>query len=829
MSVQGFVFDPTVSSAVPASSAPAVAAAPAGRPAGPLSPDLLRRMHRYWMAANYLTVGQIFLQDNPLLREPLGPEHIKPRLLGHWGTSPGLSLIYVHLNRLINERDVNAIYLAGPGHGGPAVIANVYLEGTYSEVYTDAGRSVAGLRRLFRQFSTPGGIPSHVSVPTPGSIHEGGELGYVLAHAFGAAFDNPDLLVVAVVGDGEAETAPLEGAWKSTSFLNPARDGAVLPILHLNGYKISGPTVLGRNRDDDVRLLLEGHGYDVHFVAGDDPLIIHQLLAAALDTCYARIRAIQDDARAPGARQLASRPRWPALVLRTPKGWTGPEAVAGQPVEGTFRAHQVPLPNARTSPIELAMLEAWLRRYEPEGLFDDQGALVHDLATLAPTGDRRMGANPHANGGRVLAPLDLPNFRDYAVDVPKPASVQRESTRQFGEMLRDIFVRNGGAANFRLFCPDETNSNRLSSVFEVENRCFVGHHIAIDDHVSGAGRVMEVLSEHLCEGWLEGYLLSGRHGVFVTYESFAMVAASMIVQHTKWLEEAINLSWRAPVASLNILLTSTCWRNDHNGFSHQGPGLIDVMLSKRGTVARIYLPPDANTLLSVADHCLRSRNYTNLIVIDKQPQLQWLSMDAACEHAARGASAWEWAGNTDGPNGGNPDVVLACAGDTPTLETVAAAWLLRRLAPELRVRVVNVIDLMTLYAPSIHPHGMNDSRFIELFTPDKPVVFAFHGYQYAVHQLVHRRPDPARFHVRGFNEQGTTTTPFDMVVLNHMSRFHLAALAIQYGLPLGDRATALVAELQRRVDDAVRYAREHFEDPPEIRDWTWSDGPIASP
>ena len=822
-----FVFDPTISSAAPTPRGVGVFAARSEQVAGPLSPELLQRMHRYWMAANYLTVGQIFLQDNPLLREPLRPEHIKPRLLGHWGTSPGLSLIYVHLNRLIREQDVNTIYLAGPGHGGPAVIANVYLEGTYSEVYPESARSVTGLRWLCRQFSTPGGIPSHVSVPTPGSIHEGGELGYVLAHAFGAAFDNPDLLVAAVVGDGEAETAPLEGAWKSTSFLNPARDGAVLPILHLNGYKISGPTVLGRTRDDDIRRLLEGHSYDVHFVAGDDPMIVHQHLATALDLCYARIRDIQHDARAAGTPRIADRPRWPALVLRTPKGWTGPAVVSGQPVEGTFRAHQVPLPNARTSPAELAMLDTWLRSYEPETLFNDDGALVIELTALAPSGNRRMGANPHANGGRILKPLDLPDFRNYAIDIPKPALVRHASTRQLGEMVRDIFTRNAIATNFRLFCPDETNSNRLSSVFEVESRCFVGRHAAVDDHVSADGRVMEVLSEHLCEGWLEGYLLSGRHGLFVTYESFAMVAASMIVQHTKWLEEAVNLSWRTPVASLNVLLTSTCWRNDHNGFSHQGPGLIDVMLSKRGTVARIYLPPDANTLLSVADHCFRSRNYTNLIVIDKQPQLQWLSMDAACEHAARGASVWEWASSPDIPRDGDPDVVLACAGDTPTLETVAAAWWLRQLAPELRIRVVNVLDLMTLFDPSIHPHGMDDARFIELFTRDKPVVFAFHGYQYAVHQLMHRRPQPARFHVRGFNEQGTTTTPFDMVMLNHMSRYHLAALAIRYGLSAGDRSAQLVADLQRRIDDAVRYTREHFEDPAEIRDWTWTDDPIS--
>lgn len=785
-----------------------------------MNDELLARMHRYWTAANYLTVGQIFLQDNPLLREPLRSEHIKPRLLGHWGTSPGLSLLYVHLNRLIVERDLSMIYLAGPGHGGPAIVANVYLEGSYGEVYPEVGRGVDGMRALFRQFSTPGGIPSHVSVPTPGSIHEGGELGYVLTHAFGAAFDNPDLIVAAVVGDGEAETAPLEGSWKSTSFLNPARDGAVLPILHLNGYKISGPTVLARVGDGDVISLLEGHGYEVHEVAGDDPAIVHRRLATVLDACVDRIRAIQAEARATGAARIEDRPRWPAVVLRTPKGWTGPAIVDGELVEGTFRAHQVPLPKAKTSPEQLAMLEGWMRGYEPETLFDASGALVPELAALAPRGDRRMGATPHANGGTVLVPLDLPDFRDYAVTVPTPATESCESTRQLGLMLRDLFVRNAEAQNFRLFCPDETNSNRLSNVFEVENRCLVGRRLAIDDHVAADGRVMEVLSEHLCEGWLEGYLLTGRHGMFVTYESFAMVSASMTVQHTKWLEEAANLAWRAPVASLNILLTSTCWRNDHNGFSHQGPGLIDVMLSKRGAVTRIYLPPDANSLLSVADHCLRSRNYVNLIVIDKQPQLQWLSMEEACRHAARGASTWAWAGSV---GEGEPDVVLGCAGDTPTLETVAAAWLLRRLAPEIRVRVVNVMDLMTLYAPSIHPHGMTDDRFVELFTRDRPVVFAFHGYQFAVHQLVHRRSHPARFHVRGFNEQGTTTTPFDMVSLNGMSRFHLASLAIEFSpLPAARRAE-LMALLQRRIDDAARHAREQFEDPPEIRDWRWTE------
>ncbi|MEP6491767.1 MAG: phosphoketolase family protein [bacterium] len=779
----------------------------------------MRRIHRYWMAANYLTVGQIFLQDNPLLREPLLPSHIKPRLLGHWGTSPGLSLIYAHLNRLIAEHDANVIYLAGPGHGGPAIVANVYLEGTYSEVYPTITRDTAGLRRLFRQFSTPGGIPSHVSVPTPGSIHEGGELGYVLSHAFGAAFDNPDLIVVAVVGDGEAETAPLEGAWKSTSFLNPARDGAVLPILHLNGYKISGPTVLAREDSEDVIRLLEAHGYEVHTVAGDDPMIVHQSMAATLDACFARIQSIQSDARDEGAANIERRPRWPAIILRTPKGWTGPGVVDGQPMEGTFRAHQVPLPHARASAQELAMLEAWMRSYEPETLFDESGALLADLAELAPSADRRMGANPHANGGRLLRQLDIPDFREYAVKVTAPAVVMHESTRQLGAMIRDVFTRNSAAENFRLFCPDETNSNRFATVFDVENRCLVGRRLPNDDHVSPDGRVMEVLSEHLCEGWLEGYLLTGRHGLFVTYESFAMVSASMTVQHSKWLSEAMSLPWRDPVASLNILLTSTCWRNDHNGFSHQGPGLIDVMLSKRGSVTRIYLPPDANSLLTVADHCLRSKNYVNLIVIDKQPQLQWLSIDDACEHATRGASVWNWASNTDS---GEPDVVLACAGDTPTLETVAAAWWLRRLAPDLRVRVVNVVDLMALYSPSIHPHGMDDARFEALFTHAKPVIFAFHGYQFAMHQLVHRRPHPGRFHVRGFNEQGTTTTPFDMVALNGMSRYHLAILALHFSPLPTDRVAELTAQLSASIDEASRYTREHFEDMPAIRDWQWT-------
>jgi len=806
-----YTFDVRLSSAVSTADGHGV---PAG---GPLSPDLLDRMQRYWHAANYLTVAQIYLLENPLLRDPLRPEHVKPRLLGHWGTSPGLSLIYVHLNRLITERDANVIYLAGPGHGGPALVGHAYLEGTYSEVYPQVTEDVAGLRTLCRRFSTPGGIPSHVSVQTPGSIHEGGELGYVLSHAFGAAFDNPDLIVTAVVGDGEAESGPLAGAWRSTAFLNPVRDGAVLPILHLNGYKISGPTVLGRDSDGNIDAFLRGNGYDAHFVEGDDPHAVHQAFAVTLDACYEQIRAIQDAARSYG---LTERPRWPAVVLRTPKGWTGPKEVGGHPVEGTFRAHQVPMADTRNDPEQLAQLESWMRSYRPEELFDDDGKLAPELAALSPKGDRRMSANPHANGGRLLIDLDVPDFREYAVEVERPAVVRQESTREFGKLLRDIYVRNAASANFRLFCPDETNSNRLGNVFDVENRCFVGPTLTIDDHLAPDGRVMEVLSEHLCEGWLEGYTLTGRHGLFATYEAFAMVSASMTVQHSKWLQEAGNLPWRAPVASLNILLTSTCWRNDHNGFSHQGPGLIDVLLSKRGAVTRVYLPPDANCLLSIADHCLRSRNYVNLIVIDKQPQLQYLDMETAIRHCEQGASIWKRASTYEGAD---PEVVLGAAGDIPTMETVAAAWLLRQLAPDLRVRVVNVVDLTRLFPVEHHPHGTTEAQFVELFTADKPVIFAFHGYQRAIHQLVHGHPDVDRIHVHGFNEQGTTTTPFQMVVMNEMSRFHLAAAAIRRVPRLQDRAPALVAECEARIAAATAYAQAHFEDEPDVRDWVWTD------
>ena len=809
-----FRFDSSISSAVETQEKPQThAPSPA---TGPLAPELLDRMQRYWQAANYLTIGQIYLQENPLLREPLRPEHIKPRLLGHWGTSPGLSLIYVHLNRLIAEQDANVIYLAGPGHGGPALVANVYLEGTYSEVYPNVSRDTAGMRQLFRRFSTPGGIPSHVSVPTPGSIHEGGELGYVLAHAFGAAWDNPDLIVAAVVGDGEAETGPLAASWKGVKYLNAARDGAVLPILHLNGYKIANPTPLGRSSGEEVRALLEANGYEPLFVEGDDPAHVHQTFAAALDQSYAWIRRLQQDARRDGS---APEIQWPAIVLRTPKGWTGPAEVDGLPIEGTFRAHQVPLANVRENAEHLGLLEQWMRSYQPEALFDNNGRFIEELASLAPKGDRRMGANPHANGGTLLKPLNLPDYAKYALPVDAPATERHESTRQFGKMLRDVFTLNKAEANFRITCPDEINSNRLSDVFAVENRCFTGRTISIDDHVTADGRVMEVLSEHLCEGWLEGYLLTGRHGLYVTYEAFAMVSASMTVQHSKWLEEAHRLPWRAPIASLNLLLTSTCWRNDHNGFSHQGPGLIDVLLSKRGTVARIYLPPDANCLLSVADHCLRSRNYVNLIVIDKQPQLQWMNLEAAKEHCARGASIWEWASNCDDDE---PDVVLASAGDVVTQEIIAAACWLRQHAPELRLRVVNVVDLMALFPSEVHPHGMSELHFIELFTADKPVIFAFHGYQRALHAIVHGRPRADRFHVRGFNEQGTTTTPFQMVALNEISRYHLATAALQRANRSDIPTSVLTQRCRDALEAATAYAHEHFEDPPEIRDWVWT-------
>ena len=773
-----------------------------------------RELDAYIRAANYLTVGQIYLQDNALLREPLRPEHIKPRLLGHWGTSPGLNLLCAHLNRVIRRDDLNVLFMAGPGHGGPAVVANAYLEGSYSEIYPHISRDEAGIRRLFRQFSTPGGIPSHAGPPTPGSIHEGGELGYVLTHAFGAAFDNPDLIVAAVVGDGEAETGPLEGSWKGISFLNPVHDGAVLPILHLNGYKIAGPTVLGRTSDEQIAQLLEGHGYRAHFVVGDEPFAVHARLSTVLDECLASIARIQQAAREEG--RVLGRPHWPAIVLRTPKGWTGPKQVDGKQVEGTFRSHQVPVSDVRNNPEHLAILEAWLRSYRPEELFDQTGALLPALAALAPQGARRMSSNVAANAGHTSVALHVPALDDYALAVPEPGRELHESTRQLGLLLRDLYRDN--PKNFRLFCPDETNSNRLGAVFDTEKRCLVASVVAGDDQVSPEGRVMEVLSEHNLQGWLEGYTLTGRYGVFATYEAFALIVASMATQHAKWLEACVELPWRASIPSLNYLLTSTCWRNDHNGFSHQGPGFMDTILSKKGSVARVYLPPDANCLLSVANHCLKSKDYVNLIIIDKQPQLQWLDFEAAKRHCEAGASVWSWAG-TDG--GQTPEVVLACAGDTATLETLAAAAWLRERVPQFKLRVVNVVDLMTLPTASAHPHGMDAERFAELFTNDRHVVFAFHGYPGAVHQLLHGRPNPGRFHVRGYREEGTTTTPFDMVVLNETSRFHLVLEALRYSSLDPELVSELSRECRAVLGRHNEYVRACFEDLPEIRNFRW--------
>jgi xylulose-5-phosphate/fructose-6-phosphate phosphoketolase len=781
---------------------------------------------RYWAAANYLTVAQIYLKSNPLLRHPLTVDDIKPRLLGHWGTSPALSLIYVVLNRLITQTGQDCLYVTGPGHGGPALVANAYLEGAYSEIYPSVSEDLDGLVRLVRQFSSPGGIPSHVSVQTPGSIHEGGELGYALVHAAGAAFDHPDLLVACVVGDGEAETGPLSGSWKIPAFLNARRDGAVLPILQLNGYKIAGPTVFGRARDEDVLGYLASQGWDATLVAGDDPERVIQELYGQVVAAHERIRAIQDGARTDGGWTGDGSVRWPAIVLRTPKGWTGPDVVDGVQVQGTFRAHQVPLAAVRENPEHLAMLEQWLRSYHPEQLFDGDGRLVGELATLAPTGDKRMSATPYANGGLLLRPLNVPPGRRYAREVSTPGTESYENTKPFGEMLRDVYratTTEDGGGNFRLFCPDETNSNRLGAVFEATDRCMQVPVLATDEHLSPDGRVMEVLSEHLCQGWLEGYLLSGRHGLFATYEAFAMVSASMLVQHTKWLQHAQDLSWRADVASLNVLLTSTCWRNDHNGFSHQGPGLIDTAIPLAPDVVRVWLPPDANTTLSIGKHCLESRNHVNLIVVDKQQHLQFLSMEEADALCAAGAGIWHWAGTESAtPEGRDePDVVLAAAGDVPTLETLAAAALLREYVPYLRVRVVNVVDLMALLPQNDHPHGFSDATFAELFPSDVDVVFAFHGYPRAVHELLHGRANPGRFHVRGFSEQGTTTTPFDMVVLNRMSRYHLALEALRRSRRVPERGLELAEFCRTQLDRHAVYVRDHLEDLPEISDWVW--------
>jgi len=780
-----------------------------------LSEQELAGIDAYWRAANYLSVGQIYLLDNPLLRAPLAAEHVKPRLLGHWGTTPGLNLLYAHMNRVIRRRDLNAIYVTGPGHGGPGLVANAYLDGTYSEVYSHIGRDENGMRALFRQFSFPGGIPSHVAPETPGSIHEGGELGYALVHAYGAAFDNPDLLVLCVIGDGEAETGPLAASWHSNKFLNPARDGAVLPVLHLNGYKIASPTVLARIPTDELAALMRGYGYEPHFVTGDDPTEVHQQLAATLDRVTDDIATIQQQARA--GRQT-ERPAWPMIVLRTPKGWTGPKEVDGLPVEGTFRAHQVPLAATRTNAEHRGMLEDWMRSYRPEELFDADGALVAELAALAPKGDRRMSANPHTNGGLLLRDLELPDFRDYAVAVDQPATGSSEATRVLGGFLRDVIAANPD--RFRLMGPDETASNRLSAVFEETDRAWEANTVPGDDHLASDGRVMEVLSEHLCQGWLEGYLLTGRHGVFTCYEAFIHIVDSMVNQHTKWLKVTRDIPWRRPVASLNYLLTSHVWGQDHNGFSHQDPGFIDHMMNKKAEVVRVYLPPDTNTLLSVADHCLRSRNYVNVVVAGKQPALTYLGMDEAIAHCTRGLGIWEWASTA----AGEPDVVLACAGDVPTLETLAAADLLRQHLPELNVRLVNVVDIMRLQPDTEHPHGLSDRDFDALFTSDKPIIFAYHGYPWLIHRLTYRRNNHHQIHVRGYIEEGTTTTPFDIVMLNGLDRFHLVMDVIDHVPSLGSRAAVLRQHMSDARLAARVYTRVHGEDDPAISGWTWAAG-----
>jgi xylulose-5-phosphate/fructose-6-phosphate phosphoketolase len=775
--------------------------------------DELERLDAYWRAANYISVGQIYLLDNPLLREPLRIEHVKPRLLGHWGTTPGINLIYAHANRVIRARDLSMIFVCGPGHGGPAVIANTYLEGTFSETYPDITRDERGLRRLFRQFSFPGGMPSHAAPEVPGSIHEGGELGYSLLHAYGAAFDNPDLVVCCVVGDGEAETGPLAASWHSSAFLDPVTDGAVLPILHLNGYKIAGPTVLARIPDEQLVSLLEGYGHRPLIVSGDEPVDVHRQLAAAMDEALDQIADIQERARTTGDR---SRPRWPMIVLRTPKGWTGPAEVDGLPTEGTFRSHQVPLADLHHHPERLEQLEAWLRSYRPEELFDERGAVRPEIAALAPEGDRRMGANPHANGGRLLRDLELPDFRAYAVETPEPGTTRSEPTRVLGAWLRDVVRANPD--NFRIMGPDETDSNRLSAVFEVTDRAWNLRREPTDVNLAPGGRVMEVLSEHLCQGWLEGYLLTGRHGLFASYEAFIHVVDSMFNQYAKWLKVCRELPWRRPVASLNYLLSSHVWRQDHNGFSHQDPGFIDHVVNKKASIIRVYLPPDANCLLSVADHCLRSRDYVNVIVAGKQPSLNWLTMEEAVAHCARGIGVWEWASTDDGDE---PDVVLACAGDVPTLETIAAAAILRDRLPDLRVRVINVVDLMRLVDEREHPHGMPDAEFDALFTTDRPVIFAYHGYPWLIHRLTYRRTNHDNLHVRGYKEEGTTTTPFDMVMRNDLDRFHLVMDVIDRLPGLGPRAAGLRQEMADARRWARSYAREHGDDPPEISDFTW--------
>jgi xylulose-5-phosphate/fructose-6-phosphate phosphoketolase len=783
---------------------------------GPLTAEEARRMNAYWHAANYLSVGQIYLHDNPLLREPLKLEHVKTRLLGHWGTTPGLNFIYVHLNRLIKKNDLNAIYICGPGHGGPGMVANTYLEGTYSELYPEISQDYEGIRKLFGQFSFPGGIPSHVAPETPGSINEGGELGYSLAHAYGAVFDNPDLLAVCVVGDGEAETGALAASWHSNKFLNPERDGMVLPILHLNAYKIANPTVLARVSHDELMSLFIGYGYKTYFVEGDDPETMHQLMAKTMDDAIAEIQMIQKEIRTNGFTQ---RPQFPMIILRSPKGWTGPKSVDGLPVENSFRSHQVPLAELASKPEHLKMLEEWMRSYKPEELFDESGKLTSELAELAPKGHRRMGANPHANGGLLLKDLKMPDFREYAVSVPKPGTVTAEATRIMGQFLRDVMKFNENSSNFRVVGPDETNSNRLNALFEATDRVFTGDIFSTDDHLSPNGRVIEILSEHLCQGWLEGYLLTGRHGFFSCYEAFIHIVDSMFNQHAKWLKTTRNIPWRRPIASLNYLLTSHVWRQDHNGFSHQDPGFIDHVVNKKAEVVRVYLPPDANTLLSVTDHCLRSRNYVNVIIAGKQPSLQFLNMDLAVKHATAGISIWKWASNDEYAE---PDVVMACAGDVPTLETLAAVDILRQGFPELKIRVINIVDLMTLQPEREHPHGLSDKNFDSLFTTDKPIIFAFHGYPWLIHRLTYRRTNHANLHVRGYKEEGTTTTPFDMVVLNDLDRFHLVIDVIDRVPRLERTGAGLKLLMHDKRLEHKQYVRKHGDDMPEVRDWKWS-------
>ena len=777
-----------------------------------LDPDLLQKLDAYWRAANYLSVGQIYLYDNPLLKEPLTLAHIKPRLLGHWGTTPGLNFIYVHLNRIIKNYDLNVVNITGPGHGGPGLVANAYLEGTYSEVYADITQDEDGMKRLFKQFSFPGGIPSHVAPETPGSIHEGGELGYSLSHAYGATFDNPDLIVACVVGDGEAETGALATSWHSNKFLNPAHDGAVLPILHLNGYKIAGPTVLARIPQDELEALFRGYGYTPRFVEGDNPAEMHQLMAMALDDAVADIRNIQREARGMGFKQ---RPSWPMIILRSPKGWTGPKIVDGKPTEGTFRSHQVPM-GEMDQPGHLELLESWMRSYRPEELFDEKGRLYGEIADLAPTSERRMSANPHSNGGLLLRDLRLPDFTDYAVTVETPGAVTAEATRVQGQFIRDVIRMN--PTNFRVFSPDETTSNRWGAVFEVTNRCSTAEIIPLDDHIAPDGRVMEMLSEHQCEGWLEGYLLTGRHGFFPCYEAFIHIIDSMFNQHAKWLKVTRDIPWRRPIASLNYLLTSHVWRQDHNGFTHQDPGFIDHVVNKKAEVIRVYLPPDTNTLLSVTDHCLRSRNYVNVVIAGKQPSPQWLSMDAAIQHCSTGIGIWSWASSGEGSE---PDVVMACCGDVPTLEALAAVELLRKHFPKLKVRVINVVDLMKLQSQNEHPHGLSDTEFDQLFTRDKPVIFAYHGYPSLIHRLTYRRTNHRNFHVHGYKEEGTTSTPFDLVVMNDLDRFHLVANVIDRVPQLGSSAAHVKQSIRDKLIEHKRYIAEHGEDMPEIRNWQW--------